>query len=105
MAESATSRTMRTLRKEGYVCAVVEHWNAHVKIRQDLFGFIDVIAIKPGITIGVQCTSMTNLSHRRDKIKAEPRARMWLAAGNTIELWGWAKRKNRWLYKRERLPF
>jgi|7_EtaG_2_1085326.scaffolds.fasta_scaffold35761_2 hypothetical protein len=96
-----TQRTMEVLRKEGLLCGVVERWNSHARVRQDLFGFIDVIAIRPygvkqrsrfcpwsGI-IAVQCCARSSMSEHRKKILNEPRALTWLKSGGTIEMWGW----------------
>lgn len=111
---SATSPTKRTLdecRKRGWIAQVVERWNPHARIRQDLFGVIDLVAIvptldagaagaarSPGAILGIQATSgNTGGAHaaRRAKILAEPRARAWVAAGGRLELWSWAKRGDR----------
>jgi hypothetical protein len=54
---SPTKRTLAKLRKEGYLCAIVEKFNRFAGIRQDLFGFIDILAIREGEIIGVQTTS------------------------------------------------
>jgi hypothetical protein len=81
------------LREDGYEPAVVEKWNPHVRIRQDLFGFADVLAMKPGHPpLLVQATS-TGVAARRAKILAEPRALMALQSGFAIEIWGWRKLK------------
>jgi hypothetical protein len=101
-----TQRSLARLKSDGYVSAVVEKWNAHLKIRQDLFGFIDVIGVGPLGTIAVQSTSKTNFSSRWNKItgksifkdkKEEDRALKirekviaCLAAGWVIEVQGWA---------------
>lgn len=87
---SPTQRTMTAMREAGYTCGVVEKWNMHAKIRQDLFGFIDIVAMR-GDVIGVQATTMENKNARLNKIIAEPRARMWLLAGARIQLWSWRK--------------
>lgn len=84
------------LREErGLICAITEHWNPHARIRQDLFGFIDILAIghdgaggRPA-NIGVQTTSSDNVSKRVAKIKASSLAADWLKAGNEIEVHGW----------------
>lgn len=81
---------MTALRAAGYTCAVVEKWNMHAKIRQDLFGFIDIVAMRSDI-IGVQATTMAHNADHLDKIIAEPRARLWLLAGGRIQLWSWRK--------------
>ena len=45
MATSPTQLSLKKLREEGYTVAVVEHWNSFARIRQDLFGFIDLLAL------------------------------------------------------------
>lgn len=65
---SPTQRTLKYLRKNGcQLVAITEHWNAWAGIRQDLFGIIDVLAIKDKTVIAVQTTS-TGVSGRIDKI-------------------------------------
>ncbi len=105
-----TQRTLADLRADGFHAAVVEKWLAAVKIRQDLFGFADVIAFRPGQpgSVLVQTTSGSNVAARRDKILALPVARDWLRAGNWIRLDGWAKRGARgkrkvWTLRKEYL--
>ena len=57
MAMSPTQLSIRHLKENGYLVSVVEKWNPFVKIRQDLFGFIDVLAIRENETLAVQVTS------------------------------------------------
>lgn len=93
MKTSPTKRSLDVLRKAGWTVAVVEHWNQWARVRQDLFGFIDIVAIrnsKFGV-LAVQATSGTNVAARVAKIESEPRAVTWLAAGNKIEVHGWRK--------------
>ena len=47
MAISPTQRTLKRLRDSGDypLVTIVERWNAFAKIRQDLFGIIDLLAI------------------------------------------------------------
>lgn len=92
---SPTQRSLAVLRKAGWTCAVVEQWIPTIKIRRDLFGFADVLAIHPRVpdTMAIQVTSSSNLSARLKKIMAEPRVFFWLASPyRRIEVWGWAKR-------------
>ena len=99
---SPTQRSLALLRKQGYHCAIVEKWNPYAKIRQDVFGFGDLLAFRsgqPGATL-VQTTSGSNVSARRTKILANPIARDWVKAGNWIRLEGWAKRGARGQVKR-----
>jgi len=88
---SPTQRCMAELRRLGAVAQITERWNSFAKIRQDLFGFIDVLALIGPNTIGIQCTSGSNHAARVAKIKAEPKAAAWLKAGNLIEVWSFSK--------------
>ena len=92
-----TQRTLKKLRDDGYLAAVVERWNAHAGIRQDLFGVVDVIGIRDGETLAVQSTSGSNVAARVKKIadaEATPTIR---AAGWRFEVHGWRKGANgRW---------
>lgn len=114
---SPASRSLALLRAEGWTCAIVERWNQYARVRQDLFGFIDILAVSPSKGIlAVQTTSTTNFSHRLEKIGQEPKAGICLAAGMKIEVHGWAKqgprgkrkvwtcRRERWVPDRQYLP-
>lgn len=89
---SPTQRSLKALREDGWECAIVEKWNAFVGIRQDLFGFIDILCLCPhrGI-LGVQTTVAGSMNKRLEKIKAEHRAQMFLNAGGQIVIHGWIK--------------
>jgi hypothetical protein len=86
---SPTQRSLKHLRAEGYVCWVTEHWNAFAHIRQDLFGIIDIIALKDGETLGVQTTSGDNVSARVKKIAGSEYLPAINAAGWKIRVHGW----------------
>lgn len=88
-----TQRTLKHVRDEGYLAEVVEHWNSHAKIRQDLFGFVDVVALRPGETVGIQCTSTQNVSARVAKIRASDMLEALKSAGWSIRVMGWTKGK------------
>ena len=94
---SPTSRTLAELRRNGYTAAVVERWNPWAKIRQDLYGFIDVLAIKANEkgVLAIQTTTTANASSRMKKSKESPNLRIWLDSGNRFEVWGWGKRGTR----------
>ena len=97
MADSPTSRTLRRLRAEGWMAAVVERWNPHARIRQDLFGILDIVAIRDGETLGVQATSGSNVARRVEKLTDSEALYALRAAGWRVEVWGWRKRANgRW---------
>lgn len=97
MSSSPTQRSLEALRRDGWTAAIVERWNGFAKIRQDLFGWMDILAVHPrfGITAGVQTTTRSNMKTRVKKILANDRAEKWLLAGNLIFVHGWAKRKER----------
>lgn len=88
-----TQRSLAHLRALGYTVAITEHWNMYAKIRQDLFGFGDLLAFRPGQpgSVLVQTTSGTNHAARRTKILQNEVARDWLKAGNWILLQSWRK--------------
>ncbi len=90
---SPTQRTLKYLREAGWKAEITERWNSFAGIRQDLFGIIDVIALKPGITLGVQCTSASNVSARIAKIAEHESTPFLREAGWRIEVHGWTKGK------------
>jgi hypothetical protein len=99
MPLSPTQRTLRELRNMGRVSGIVERWNQYAGphgIRQDLFGFIDIISLDAarGI-IGVQCCGASGHAEHRRKILDDctQEAVEWLRCGGQIELWSWSKRK------------
>lgn len=88
-----TARSLQALRRDGYEAAVVEKWLPYCRRRADLFGCIDILAVKYGEPVlAVQATSAANVSSRLSKSLAEPRLRIWLGSGQRFEVWGWSKR-------------
>ena len=99
MATSPTQLTLKLLREEGWTVEVVERWIPGANIRKDLFGFIDLVALKGDLTLGVQATSYSNMGARIKKIEnaellSQVRRACW-------HLWviGWRKQNNRWTHK------
>lgn len=84
------------LRKDGWLAAVVEKWNPHARVRQDLFGIIDVVAVKDSLTLGVQCTSYGNVSSRVRKIEESDALPALRDAGWSLVVHGWRKVGSRW---------
>jgi len=100
MATSPTQLTLKKLKNEGYITVqVTEHWNAWARIRQDLFNIIDVLAVKDGITIGIQVTSKANVNARIKKIADSEHISNLRDANWKILVHGWYKEKNRWKLK------
>lgn len=105
---SPTQRTLKELRRLGYIAQVVEHWNGWAKKRQDLFGCIDIVALDEYKILGIQCTSGTNVSARIQKALDSHLVYAWLRAGGLFEVWGWRKigaRGRRKLYQVRRVSF
>lgn len=97
MAMSPTARTLAKLRKEGWLAWVVEKWIPQTQQRSDLFGFIDVLAIRGDETLAVQSTSRSNVSGRVKKITEHENVAAVRAAGWAIHVHGWGKMANgRW---------
>jgi hypothetical protein len=90
---SPTARTLAELRKRGAALVqVVERWNQYAKIRQDLFGIVDVLAVMPsGKTVAVQSTSGSNVSSRVKKIVESDAIHLLRLAGWTVLVHGWRK--------------
>ncbi len=104
MRASPTQRTLQYLRKAGYpLVQVVEKWNPHARVRQDLFGILDVLAVGPQGVIGVQCTSAANVAGRLTKLRASAALPVLKGAGVAVYVHGWRKRKpsGRWALREE----
>ncbi len=71
-------RTLAYLRRDGYLCGITEHWNPHVEVRQDLFGFADLIAFRGSETIAVQCCTTGDINNRTRKVLDNETAEAWV---------------------------
>ncbi len=102
---SPTQLTLRECRRCLWPAAVVEKWNAWARIRQDLFGAIDIVALddRPGV-LGIQATTTSNALARVKKIDGllvpgSP-LHQWIGHGNRLEVWGWGKEGRFWRVQR-----
>jgi len=100
MSLSPTQRTIRALKNQGVICAVVEKWNPHVGphgIRQDLFGIIDVLALDPESGVrGIQCCAGSGFTKHWTKLTVDNAQASydWLSTpGTSLEIWAWRKLK------------
>lgn len=88
-------RTKQFLEEAGWYVEKTEHWNHFAKVRNDLLGFADLIALPKTIdanfAILVQATSYTNHSARKQKILASKTARLWHKTGGQIWIISWRK--------------
>jgi len=85
-----TERSLKYLREQGYLCAIVEKWNPHARIRQDLWGWCDILAIKKNEVLAVQVTS-TGVAARIKKIQESETVGRVREAGIRIEVHGHRK--------------
>ena len=96
---SPTQRTLAELRGLGRRCGIVERFNPYGGphgVRQDLFGFIDIICIDPvkGIVAIQSCgTDWSGHVHKLLEERHEEVAD-WLQF-NPIELWAWRRVKKK----------
>jgi hypothetical protein len=90
-SKSPTSRTLERARKLGYTIQVVERWNPHAKVRIDLFGCIDLVAVTSDAIVGIQACAGSSHAARRTKALLEPRLAAWVRAGGRFEIWSWTQ--------------
>jgi hypothetical protein len=111
---SPTARTQLRLRVEGYIVANVEHWNPWAKRRQDLFGFIDTLAVNQREFLAIQSSTGAHHAERVDKVREALRRLPMLGNFMRIEVWTWSERvvrnqdgrkakRKRWTLRRERI--
>ena len=95
---SPLQRSKKYLEEQGYLVAIVEKWNPWAKVRQDLFGIFDLLAVKPEDTIAVQVTTLAHMNEREKKMKNSSHlAMMPIIWGKEIH--GWRKLKSGWQVK------
>lgn len=94
MAASPTQRSLHYLREQGYDVWITETWDHFARKRRDLWGFVDILAIREGETLGVQTTSGSNVSARVRKIEDSEYLAPLRAAGWRLVVHGWRKGSN-----------
>ena len=87
---SPTQRSLAYLREQGYRVAIVEHWNPHARIRQDLWGWCDLLAIRKNEVLAVQVTA-SGVAARIKKIQESDTIGRVREAGIRVEIHGWRK--------------
>lgn len=85
---SPSALSLAMLRAEGYTAEVVERRHTS-RLKTDLFGFIDIVAIRRGETLAVQTTDTTNVAARVRKIAEAPLVGAVREAGWRIVVHGW----------------
>jgi hypothetical protein len=83
------------------VAAVVERWNAHAGIRQDLWGFADILGVHPVRRefLLVQTTTLANVSSRLSKAQGRAELAAWVRAGGMFQVHGWHRAGTKWTVK------
>ena len=93
MPSTLTKRTIDKMRKEGYLCQVVETFNRFAGVKNDLFGFLDVLCVRENEVLGIQVTSQSNMQARIDKILKHKNYLPVKRSGMKIVVQGWKKGK------------
>ena len=88
-SKSPTQLSLAKLRDEGWFCWVVEHYNFFSKTRQDLWGFGDILALKPGQILCCQTTTASNMSARVRKISNHENVGYVRDANILVHVHGW----------------
>lgn len=92
---SATKKSLKLLRDDGWQVEIVEKTIPHCFIKKDLFGFIDLLAIKDDQVLAVQTTTGDHSANRATKIKAHPNYPKVKKLGWQIHVHGWRKLKEK----------
>ena len=96
---SNTSRTLEYIRGQGWVADKVERYNPYAGkygVRQDMFGFGDIIAMGEGHIWAIQSCGQDFYSHHKKITENElvaPNVELWLKNGGYLLLISWAKHK------------
>lgn len=97
---SPTQRSLKLLRERGYLAEVVEKRIPFQFVTRDLYGCIDILALRGAETLAVQATTMDggNAANREAKVRAAPALPIMLGAGWRVVVHGWRKLKSsgRW---------
>ena len=99
--KSPLQRSKKLLEEEGFTVAIVERWNPFAKVRQDLFGIIDLLAVGNNVTVGVQVTTLGHRTSHREKILASPHLANLKQSGWQIHLHSWRELVDGWKVDRE----
>ena len=107
---SPTQRARAFCKAQGWTSQIVERFNIYAKVRQDLFGCLDLVVLdgQGGGPLGVQVCAGASHAARRTKMLAEPRLLEWLRSPARAEIWsysrrGAARKRKLWTLRRETL--
>ena len=96
-ANRASTDTLSAFRAAHFRIERAEQWVPNPQspaggVRRDLFGVIDYLAIRPGVIVGVQATTIKQVSPHNKKIREEKRAAEWIEAGGILVMLAWGTR-------------
>lgn len=92
-ALSCNDLSMKYLESLGYLCHVVEKRIPGTFITKDMYGFIDILAVRPGEILGVQATSADHVAHRVNKIAEHENVGRVRESGMRLVVHGWKRTK------------
>lgn len=98
-ATPLTYRSMKMLRESGWCVDKTEQYIHQARRKKDLYGIIDVLAVRGETTMGVQVTSRGEIARRKRKILDSPAFPLLIEAGWKIVIHGWDKYDSRWRCK------
>jgi hypothetical protein len=108
------ARTHAFLKERAMLVAKTEHYNWHGRVRVDLWGFIDTLALDPAPgavsnTLAIQSTTHDHHSHRVTKI-LEHENTLTVLRHWQVEVWSWGKqgprgKKKEWTLRRTGFSF
>jgi len=92
---STTRLSLDYLRGLGYVVDVVERWVPGTaggpRVRRDLFGILDLVALRGDETLGVQTTTRSQISGHARKIAESEHVGALREAGWRLVIHGWSQ--------------
>lgn len=91
MSISTVKLSLDHLRSLGFVVDVCERWvpSPQGQVRRDLFGVLDLVALRDGVTLGIQTTTRGEMGKRARKIAASETTPALHAAGWRLVVHGW----------------
>lgn len=97
--KSTVQDTLRVLREEWKVVPeIVERWNHFARIKQDLFGVFDILALDTTHRkiMGIQTTIAAHHAAHLKKMMDAPKLPPWLQAGGEAWLISWYPDRERY---------
>lgn len=109
MSAVALQRSKKYLEDKGWHVAITEKWNQWAHIRQDLYGFADLVCVRHdsnGVwavnacedngAVQAHCDKYINgyEDSKKGRQPPNPHLAVWLSANNRFSIFGWGKRSS-----------